>query len=664
MASLELDERAQEIERTPTAGPVRLAWDPAAGPTPLGFGWEAEPVVLDWYGDGRHDLLVSSGGGPNGRHARVFRRLSAPGEPAPRYDEGRAVPGLDGLRCLCPVRNSRGTRFDLVGLSRDGFVLLRNVGNAQEPAFQDRTPTGIPADLGVGPCRVVQAVAVDWDGDGLDDLLIGLDHLPDYWPDSDRLPESQQKGFNQKGGHPGYDQKGLWRGGTPVGRLFWVRNLGGDEGPVFETQPEIVGDTHPLDLGMHPAPLGVAWEHPGGLELLVTDRRGLLRVHRNFGDQRPPVLMEPRTLTCGGAPLLLPADRTVVVAADLDDDRRDELVYGTADGRVFAVHTGSGRKDLKNPQAVLRQGPELWLGGRAVVTAGDLDGDGGLDLLAGVASGHLLLLTDAGPTSRGQYNPPVVIESGGAPFVLDPGPDGMLEGPVLPRLGHAAPTLVDWTGHDRLDILVGGAGGEVVVLPNDGASNDPRFGHHVPLRCKGLPLLTPPRVRPAAADWTEDGQLDLIALNLQGFLCVYPRLGRYEVDAPLPLVDRLGRFLRLDGGFGLSGRCALWAGPWCGSGHQDILVGLPRANRHVVPAVTGVEYRDPEEIPTVLLLENLGHGVLCPRPLSFSDGRPVVLGSEGCSPSGVVSGDTEELDLLVGADDGSVAIYRRSELRW
>jgi hypothetical protein len=240
----------------------------------------------------------------------------------------------------------------------------------------------------------------------------------------------------------------------------------------------------------------------------------------------------------------------------------------------------------------------------------------------------------------------------------------MLDGPVLPRLGFACPALADWTGHDRLDLLVAGAGGEVLVLPNDGAATDPRFGTPVPLRSRGLPLITPPRVRPAVADWTGDGQVDLISLNLQGFLCVYPRTGRYEVDAPAPMVDRLGRFLRLDGGFALSGRCALWAGPWCGTGHADLLVGLPRANRHVVPALTGLEFAADDAIPTVLLLENLGHGVLCPRPVYHADGRPLILGSEGCSPSGIASGDGEALDLLVGVDDGSVTILRRDALRW
>ncbi|MFO0907782.1 MAG: hypothetical protein U0794_05375 [Isosphaeraceae bacterium] len=298
------------------------------------------------------------------------------------------------------------------------------------------------------------------------------------------------------------------------------------------------------------------------------------------------------------------------------------------------------------------------------VTAGDLDDDGGLDLISGVSTGRIWLTRDEGSQGDHRYQTPEVLEAGGAPFQVLPGPDGLLDGPVHPSLGYACPTLVDWSGHGRLDLLVSGAGGDVLLLRNDGARNDPRFGSPVPLRCQGLPLLIPPRVRPAATDWLGEGRIDLLALDLQGFLCLYPRESRLELNAPQPLVDRLGRVIRLDGGFGLSGRCNLWAGPWCGSDRPDILLGLPRSHRHVVPGVTGIPFSSLDDIPTVLLLENLGHGAVCPRPVYHADGRPVIVGDEGCSPMGVASATGGELDLLVGGDDGSITWVRRDELTW
>jgi hypothetical protein len=665
MVEVESAIRFESEGETVSSSEPRLSWDSSVGAVPLGRGWDAQPCILDWSGAGQADMLVSSGGGPRGRIAWLYRRLtvSEKGSP-PCYDAGRREPSLEGLAFFCTLPNDRTSRFDLVALDDSGLVHLPNEGTPDEPCFGPRVPMGLGLDLGIAHAQVVQMTAIDWDQDGLPDLLVGVHDLTGYWPDAGLLPHTQQIGLNQRAAHPCYDRDGLWRGRAPVGRIFWLRNVGRPGAPRFELQPEISGESGPLDIGLHPAPLAVSWGGRGSPELLVSDHRGLLRVYRNFGGQLPPVLMEPRTLQCGGAHLVLHDDRIAIAAGDIDRDRQTELVYGTSTGRLFAIHAGPTRNEARTPAPLLHQATEVLLGGHASICACDLDGDGDLDIVYGDGPGRLFFLQDLGTGDDHRYALPVPIEAGGAVLRIEPGPDGMLLGPAGHSLGFSRPAAADWLDHERPDLIVTGAGGDVFLLPNDGAHTDPRFGHPVSIRCEDAPLILPPRVQPAVARWGDPERTDLLGLDLQGFLCEYPKTGRHEVGPPVPIVDHLGRLIRLDGSFGLSGRCAIWAGAWTAPDRVDLLIGLARGNRHVVPSITGTALEDVESLPTVILLENLGRGTVVPRPLRFRDGRPVVIGQEGCSPQGVRRSGRDLPDLLVGGDDGTLTWITRDELCW
>ncbi|MHC5543023.1 hypothetical protein ACYOEI_32780, partial [Singulisphaera rosea] len=95
MSAVDLETNA---EKDPTvdlvAGPP-LSWDASVVATPLGLGWDAEPVIVDWFGAGKPDLLVTAGGGDHGRSARIYRHVAG-GDLPYAYDSGTPVEDLDG----------------------------------------------------------------------------------------------------------------------------------------------------------------------------------------------------------------------------------------------------------------------------------------------------------------------------------------------------------------------------------------------------------------------------------------------------------------------------------------------------------------------------------------------------------------------------------------
>ncbi len=487
---------------------------------------------------------------------------------------------------------------------------------------------------------------VDYDGDGDLDIAIAIDDWSEYGWDN------------------AFNEKGEWTNGPLHARIYWVEQTS----PGVYSQPVALkaGGEEIDNFGISGA-VFEDFDGDGDLDIIISEFVDRLTWIENIGTRQAPEYAKGTFIKINGEVLHLDLEMVVPSAADWDDDGHVDLIVGIEDGRVvFMKNTGKKNKDgiiFQSPEYLQQEARYLKFGALVTPYSVDWDDDGDEDLICGNTAGHIGFIENVGNSDFPKWARPVYLEAGGESIMILAGENGSIQGPAERKWGYTTLSVVDWNGDGLNDIVYNSIWGKIEWLENIGKKGRPKLAAAKPVEVEwegknpkpawnwwnpeGKNLVTQWRTTPLGYDWNNDGLMDLIMLDHEGYLSFWER---YRENGVLKLKPGQRIFtgessrgfsdkfendanglLRLNTkNAGGSGRRKICIVDWDRDGRPDILVNTENVNF----------LRNKGEKNGLVSLEDMG-------PLSKTR-----LAGHSTSPT-IVDWDKNGVpDLLIGAEDG------------
>ncbi|HJM63228.1 MAG: hypothetical protein CL923_11820 [Deltaproteobacteria bacterium] len=587
----------------------------------LGVGLWAWPMPVDWDRDGDLDLLIDC---PCKPYEGIWFFENPGGGKTPAFKAGKRVHA-----------SRRNIQVSWVAGKPRYLVPGAEVSADLAETSKIYPETRVEKHRKI---RANQWKYVDYDGDGALDLIAAVGVWDDYGWDN------------------AYNPKGEWSNGPLHGFVYLMRNEGTTTKPNYAKPAKVQAAGKPVDVYGRPSPNFADFDGDGDLDLLCGEFVDSFTYFENTGTRKTPDYAAGRKLTHKGQVLTMDLEMILPSAVDWDKDGDIDLIVGDEDGRVALVeHTGNVEDGLPRflPPVYFRQeADEVKFGALSTPDGFDWDGDGDEDIICGNTAGYIAFLENlSGPKQEApRWAAPKLLQAGGKTLRIMAGANGSIQGPCESKWGYTTLTVTDWN-HDGLpDLIVNSILGKVVWYQNTGTRRTPRLAAAQPIevewqkkqpllkwgwmRPEGKALLTQWRTTPVGVDWNRDGLNDLLMLDHEGYLAIFPRSkrgGQLQLHEPQRIFETDTGSVRLNArSAGGSGRRKLCVTDWDGDGRLDVLGNSPNAEL----------WQNVADRKGMVKLIN--RGTLFKRNISSHTTSPTVVDWNG----------DKVPDLLVGAEDG------------
>lgn len=237
---------------------------------------------------------------------------------------------------------------------------------------------------------------------------------------------------------------------------------------------------------------------------------------------------------------------------DWNNDGKKDIVTGEYSGNIrIYLNTNTDEDPVFSGYDLVKvAGSTFDVGYYSAPHVVDWNNDNKKDLIVGESLGRVFLLINTNTDADPQFSASVPIQDSGG--TLDVG-------------DVCSPTVLDLTGDEKKDLIVGEKEGNLHFFENVGSNSDPVFNGKVLLEADGSVYDSSWYSRPNIVDWENDGVLDILCGTSNGYVAYLKVLGPLLLDVN-ELSGSAGDTinLTLEAGSGFANRYYLMAGSCSG----------------------------------------------------------------------------------------------------